>query len=170
MEEIWRDIKGYEGLYKISNLGKVKNKNNEILKAEIIKNGYERVKLYKNETGKRILVHRIVAENFIENLDNKPFVNHKNGNRQDNRVYNLEWVTSKENAIHGFYEGNIEMPETRHKKKIVQQYDLNNNLIKEWNGLRNVADKLKINAGKISECCNGKIKTYKGYIWKYKKL
>lgn len=97
MEEIWKDIEGYEGLYQVSNLGRVK-KLPTILKNSLDKQGYEVVQLV-NENGKKkvLKIHRLVANAFIENTENKPQVDHINTIRNDNRVENLRWVTPKEN-------------------------------------------------------------------------
>lgn len=107
MQEIWKDIPNYQGLYQISNCGRVKSlprKNNKrIINKEIIKvftklpNGYLKVGLSKNGKTKHYFVHRLVAEAFIPNLENKPCVNHKDCNKENNNVNNLEWVTHKEN-------------------------------------------------------------------------
>ena len=101
MEE-WRDIKGYEGLYQVSNLGRVKSLGNnktrkeKILKPETI-NGYLRVCLFKERKGKHILVHRLVADAFIPNMDNKPYIDHIDGNPNNNIINNLRWCTHNEN-------------------------------------------------------------------------
>ena len=107
LKEEWRDIKGYEGLYQISNIGRIKSCNklsydnkrikSKILKTKINKNGYEQIFLYKNNTKKYKSVARLVAEAFIPNPENKPEVDHINTIRNDNRVENLRWVTKKEN-------------------------------------------------------------------------
>lgn len=117
--EVWENVVGYEGLYQVSNLGRIKSlerkitreKNGfwiqpeRILKNTVEVNGYEAVSLYKNGKVKRLKVHRIVSQSFLENFNNKPCVNHKNGIKTDNRVQNLEWVTSSENTIHAFKNG-----------------------------------------------------------------
>ena len=105
MKETWRDIKGYEGLYKVSNFGKIKsfykNGKTKILKPVPNFKGYERVTLCNRRGNKTIYsVHRLVALAFIENPLLKPEINHINGNKRDNRISNLEWVTGKENCLH----------------------------------------------------------------------
>lgn len=115
MEEIWKDIDGFEGLYQISSLGRIKSLAREVpfggkyrkveevvLKRHFSRTGYEKAAL--GYGGKKIhtSVHRLVAKHFIPNPDNKPQVNHKNGIKSDNRVENLEWVTNSENIKHSF--------------------------------------------------------------------
>lgn len=101
MVEIWKDIDGYEGLYKVSNLGRVKSfyksSNGKILKLNKDNYGYIQTTLYKDNLVKTFKVHRLVAIAFIPNLENKPEVDHINTIRDDNRVENLRWTTSKEN-------------------------------------------------------------------------
>lgn len=109
MNEIWKDIKGYEGKYQVSNLGRVKslyliNRQAKIPRERILKlghnlQGYPQIHLCKdNKTSKSIFVHKLVAEAFIPNPDNLPVVNHKNEIKTDNRVENLEWCTQKNNV------------------------------------------------------------------------
>lgn len=121
MEEIWKDIKGYEGYYQVSNQGRVKRiKDNKgtasgrILKSKSIANsGYLRVGLHTNTKSKVVSVHRLVAQAFIPNPENKPQVNHINGIKHDNRVENLEWVTPKENMQHAWKTGLISSENVR---------------------------------------------------------
>ena len=98
MEEVWKDIVGYENLYQVSNLGNVKTvKQNKILKQHISAFGYLRCRMRKNNKTKKIVVHRLVAKAFIPNPENKPCVDHIDTNKQNNNVKNLRWVTYSEN-------------------------------------------------------------------------
>ena len=97
MQEIWKDIKGYEGFYQVSNMGRVKNIKGKIRKSRIIKSGYVIIDLNKNCHKKTYYVHRLVAETFIPNTENKPEVDHINTDKTDNRVENLRWATRKDN-------------------------------------------------------------------------
>lgn len=168
LNEEFKPIKDYEGLYEISNYGRVKSleknngfvyQNNKILKAPIDKDGYLRYCLAKNKNNKYIYGHRLVAEAFIPNPNNLPQINHKNEIKNDNRVDNLEWCTNKYNVNYG----------SRNQKvsKIVNQYDLQNNFIKTWCSMSEAARKLKLDSSAIAKCCRGKLKTCGNYIWKY---
>ena len=115
MKEIWKDIQDYEGLYQISNFGRIKSLeridnnnhkiNERVLKTILGKNGYLVVNLYKNGKHKIYRVHRLVAIAFLENYNNKPQVNHIDGDKTNNHVLNLEWVTCKENINHAWENG-----------------------------------------------------------------
>lgn len=180
MEE-WRDIEGYEG-YQISNEGRVRSLdrvitqktrwNNHItyiVKGKILKgghfsNGYLFVALGRKS--KHFLIHRLVAESFIPNPENKPCVDHINGNRKDNRVENLRWCDHKENS-------NFSIAKNRMKKaqatKTVYQYTLDGKLIKKYNSLNDAARENNYQISNIWSCCShyGRVKTYKGYRWSY---
>ena len=101
MIELYKDINGFEGLYKISNIGNVYSCKKEIImKTRFDKDGYKQINLYKNGKNYTLKIHRLVANAFIENKYNKPQVNHKDGNKANNRVDNLEWCTNYENRRH----------------------------------------------------------------------
>ena len=171
MEEIWQDIEGYEGLYQVSNLGRVKSlRNNIILSQSITRNGYKNVILYTNNIRKLYLVHRLVATAFIPNPDNLPQVNHKDENKTNNRVDNLEWCDCKYNINYGTCIRRRQLSNTNGKcSKTVLQYSLDGTFIKEWKSTMDVERNLGLANSHISECCRNIIKTAYGYIWKYKK-
>lgn len=178
MTEEWKDIKEYEGLYQVSNLGRVKSLKfgkEKILKLSNNK-GYIQVTLYNDVIRKTYKVHRLVAETFLPNSDNKPCIDHINTNRTDNRVENLRWCTYKENmnnlltkekiTINNYNLGKI--GKEHYSSKPVLQYDKNGNFINEWDSMSDVERELKIYKTNISNCCKGKINTAGGYIWRYK--
>lgn len=103
--EIWKPVKGYEGLYQVSSLGRLRKVNGVLLKANP-KSWYCSVSLMKNNVRKTFKVHRLVALVFVPNPENKPEINHKDGNKQNNHYLNLEWVTRSENQLHAIRELN----------------------------------------------------------------
>jgi len=183
-KEIWKDISGYEGIYQVSNYGRVKRigkyrnqfkewKSNKILMPGH-KNGYLICNLSKNNKTVCKMLHRLVAEAFIPNLDNKPTVNHIDGNRSNNEVSNLEWATYTENNLHMLYVLNdYQKGDRRNQRgKPVMQYDLQGNFIKEYPSYREAQRQTGINS--IDVVCRGarqkgrKQATAGGFIWKYK--
>ena len=169
LNEIWKPIKGYEGLYEVSNLGRVRSLVNnkgqyreKILKHNI-RNGYPSVTLCKNKKLKSFTIHRLVAEAFLPNPDNLPCVNHKDENRLNNFVNNLEWCTYSYNINYGTGLKRRSITQS----KPVLQYDLEGNFIREWPSTMECERNGYQNTG-ISHCCLGKLKTYKGFIWEYK--
>ena len=167
--EVWKDIAGYEGLYQVSNLGRVKSLyTGNMLKMLPHSTGYYAVALYKKRIPKRCIVHRLVAMAFIENPENKPTVNHKNGNKHDNRVNNLEWATHQEQQQHALKTGlKVGVNYKNNKLSIpVAQYTLGMDLIKVYPSM-NEAERNGFSCAEICRCCKGKKKTHRGYIWKY---
>lgn len=162
MIEEWKDIKGYEGLYQVSNLGNVySNITKKKLKARIKRYLYLGVVLYNNEVAKHYTIHRLVAEAFIPNPENKPQVNHIDEDKTNNMVPNLEWCTAKENANHG----------TRNKRMShrVKAIDIATGEYNIYKSIRECGRKLNISSGNISKQLNRKIKHVGGYIFEYSK-
>lgn len=172
--EVWQDIEGYEGYYKVSNYGRVKNAERKVwngrgyytiketVKSPSLNRGYLQIKLSKNNTDKMYLVHRLVADTFISNFSNFPCINHKDENKENNRVENLEWCTVEyNNRYNGRYD--------RVSKKmgnIVQQIK-DGKVVKEYQSCRQAARELNIHPCHIAECARGIRSSYGGYAWKY---
>ena len=165
-EEVWKDIQGYEGLYQVSNMGRVKSLERtvwngrsyykapeRILKAGKAR-GYLRVMLCKDGKGKWYPVHRLVAIAFIPNPDNLPEVNHKDENKQNNCVENLEWCTRQYNVEYS-------------KAKVVIGINKISGLILEFPSAYEASRQTNINRGNICNCLKGRIKSAGGYVWYY---
>jgi hypothetical protein len=167
--EVWKDVVGFEGKYQVSNLGNVKSmdygrtKQERLLKPATTDYGYLRCGLRKDGHTKMMHTHRLVAEAFIPNPDNKRDVNHINGVKTDNRVENLEWCTEQENNVHALKMG-IRKPYTI---KLLQ-YDMQGAIIREWNSSAEAERSTGISQGNIRNCCHGKRPSAGGYIWRYK--
>ena len=177
--EVWKPIKNYENLYDISNYGRVKRKifinrmtilnKEKILKCVSTTGNYLLIGLYKNGKCKTRLVHRLVAETFLNNENNYQEINHIDENKHNNRIDNLEWCNKRYNLNYGTRNERISAskrnkPRTKFEK--VVQYDLKGNFIKEYENLC-IAEK-ETEIRHIRECCDNKRKTTKGYIFKYK--
>lgn len=163
--EVWKDIQGYEGLYQISNLGRVKslprgNKKERIRVPRASNNGYLYMVLSKENKAHTIRIHKEVAKAFIPNPLNLKSVNHKNLDKTDNRLCNLEWMSMMDNVHHARENG-------RNSRKPVLQCDLGGNVIREWKSAYHVEKELGYFGTLISRCCRGKKKTYKGYKWRF---
>jgi len=187
--EEWRDVIGYEGLYKVSNLGRVKSLERIVTDRNGVempfpsvmkkntksKTGYWHVNLWKDNKVKFKKVHRLIAEVFIPNPENKPQINHIDSNRLNNEISNLEWCTASENTIHAVRLGRIKSPMVGTKglyhsnNKPVIQLSKDGEPIKEFISQMAASIELGISHSKISLCANGKRETTGGYKWKYKK-
>lgn len=156
--EIWKPIKGFEGLYEVSNMGRIKSLPREIiLKQGVIVKGYLGVCLYKNKKGHSKRVHRLVAQAFLDDFDKYESVNHKDGNKQNNCVSNLEMVTAKGNTIHAKNFGLL----TNDKKKICC---VETNKI--YDSITSCAEDLKVDFNTVDNACrNGALINKKHYIF-----
>lgn len=172
MQEIWKDIEKYEGLYQISNLGNVKSverkvKNNNgyrkikerILKPSISNSGYYLVALSKNCKMHTYSIHKLVMEHFNRCAFNCEVINHKDHNKLNNNIENLEYVTQKENIAKEIEIGNW-------SNKKVAQFDFNNNLINKYSSMSEASKSTKVSSGDISKCCRNIRNSAGGYIWK----
>lgn len=169
--EIWKDIEDFPN-YQVSNMGRIKSykqKTCKIMKQNLTSAGYLDFQLRsKNNKSVHFSTHRLVAQTFIPNSENKPQVNHINEDKTDNRVVNLEWMTEKENSNYGTgKERMIKSLRNGKLNKPVLQYDLEGNFIREWKSMRE-AGRNGFDSKCISKCCKMIRKTHKGYIWKYK--
>lgn len=193
MCENWKDIVGFEGLYMVSDLGRVKSlekyvRNGEnsyrIIPEKILtnkkkKHGYMFIGLYKDKKPKYYHIHRLVADAFLDNPLNKEQVNHKNGVRDDNKLSNLEWTTCSENHQHAskilkrkYTSGTLNKFSENNKLSIkVDQYSKDGVFIKTWNCIKDVERELGIDNSTISGCCKKKYgyKSAGGFLWEYNK-
>ena len=189
MNEIWKSIQGYEGKYEISNLGNVRSvdrfiinskgikhfRKSQLIKPVISHRGYVRVGL-RNLGKKMFSVHRLVGIAFLLNPENKPMINHIDGNKQNNFVGNLEWVTQSENEKHAHEMGLKPKPQAHKGKfgknnkssKPIIQYDKYGNIVAEYFSITEAANKNKFDNSHIGKACKGKLKTAYNYIWKFK--
>lgn len=164
MVEIWKPIKNFETYYEISNLGNVKSNKyiSKILKPFKNSKGYLYVNLINNRKRKTISIHRLVALTFISNPENKPQINHKDCNKLNNCVSNLEWCNNSENTKHA-YDNQLRFS-TGYK---IIQYDLNYNKLNEFKSMLEASNITNISYNGIRLCCLQKRKTSGGYIWKF---
>ena len=179
MEEQWKPVKGYEGLYEVSNMGRVKSLHyNRSDKEKVMvlgktTRGYMNVVLCKNKKHRTFTVHRLVAETFIPNPLCLYTVNHKNEIKTDNRVENLEWMSLADQNRYGTRtERAIAKSRITNRNnalsKQVLQFDKNGCFIAEYPPIREVHRLFGFDACHISSCCNNKRNTANGYVWKFK--
>lgn len=185
MQEIWKDIIGFEGWYQVSNLGRVRSLDRDIIfdngKSKTAKmrlngkvlsitrqtQGYSQVGLSKHNLRKSYRLNRLVANAFIPNPENKPEVNHIDGDKKNNRVDNLEWVTGKENIQHAIKTGLVDR---RNRRKAVLQIDMEGKIVAEFDSIKSAAKNTGIQNGTICAVCKGykHAHTAGGFYWMYK--
>ena len=177
MSEEWRDIKGYEGLYQVSDQGHVKSlerkvrhwrggeriQKERILKPSNDRGGYLLVSLCDGEKRKTYTVHRLVCQAFHENPENKPCVNHIDENKTNNCASNLEWCTYAENNTHGTRIARV----AKACSKPVGQYTLDGELVKIWQSPCEAGKQIGLSDSHVSKVANGKLKQAYGFIWRY---
>lgn len=184
IEEIWKDIKGYEGLYQVSNIGRVKSLKrhrrgsgkelvcvNEKIKAlQDNGHGYMTTTLYQNNKGQVVYIHRLVAVAFISNPNNLPCVNHINEDKSNNSASNLEWCSYEYNNNYGTKPKRLSASNRNHPdtSKAVLQYDLQGNLISEWPSMREIQRRGVARCENVYRACVGIYKQANGFIWRYK--
>lgn len=194
MDEIWRDIKGYEGIYTISNTGRLRSLDKKVgcaygatrtFPGRIIelytKDRYARARLadYKGNS-KLMYIHRLVAKAFIDNPHDLPEVNHIDENKLNNNVNNLEWCDREYNNSYGtrlerqlknhdYKKSAIKISETKRTVKYsgIYQMDLEGNIIAKWKTIKEAVKYISASYYGISACCRGKARTTGGYTWRY---
>lgn len=188
MEEIWKDIEGYEGLYQISSYGRVKSLNYQnrgverVLVPKCNNSGRLWVELARDKKRKPMLIHRLVGMAFIPNPNNYPQINHIDENPKNNCVDNLEWCTAEYNIQYSLHSPrrhqlNGERKHRGYKKKTdrvykkrtqrIVQLDLSGNVVRVWDNLVSIRHETGWNDWHIEECCKGNRHKAKGYIWRY---
>jgi hypothetical protein len=173
--KFWKPIKGYEGLYEISNHGEVKSlMHRKLMSASAASNGYLMTTLSNSGTKKTFCIHSLVASHFLNNPLRKPIINHRNAIKTDNYVGNLEWATYSENIKHAYANKLRKAPSSgkfgkdHHKSKPVLQFTKAGVFINEFASMSDAARELGIRVMGIQGVCSGADKSYKGFIWKFK--
>lgn len=193
-EEIWKDIPGYEGLYQVSDQGRVRSLDRIVahsrygfqsLKGRILRqhkngDGYFQIGLNKDSHRKRYRTHRLVAQTFIPNPNSKPEVDHINTKRDDNRIENLRWATLKENQNNSLTQKKRsdsmkgdkhpmygKLGKTNPNSKPVYQVSMDGNIIRKWNALSEAERQTGTDESSISRCCQGKLNSSGGFRWIY---
>lgn len=166
---IWKTLKENDK-YEISDTGLVRRIDTKQTLSGCITSGYRSVKLtFNNSKQKRFYVHRLVAEHFINNPDpkNKTFVNHKDGNKLNNCIENLEWVSPRENNLHYYREIKEKTKEKKHFNKPIPviQYDLQHNKIAEYDSMSQAHKATGVSVVQIARCIHGEVEQANGFIW-----
>lgn len=183
MEE-WKDIDGFEGYYQVSNLGRIRSldrcvvANNhggaKLLRGKTMKlskvtgrsnsiSKYVVVNLRSHGKNKVCCVHRLVANAFLDNSNRLPTVNHKDGNKENNNVTNLEWATYSDNNTHALRTG-LRNP----RGTAIVQYDMEHNIVSEYKSIADAARITELDMGSICHCLSNRRDSYAGFIWEYK--
>ena len=168
--EIWKDIEGYEGHYQVSDKGRIKSVKfgKEIFLKPGQCRGYLHVGLSKNNKMKTCYIHRLVAQAFLPNPQNLPQINHKNEDKTDNKVKNLEWCYVKYNSNYGTRNQRISKKMTNGKlSKPVLQYTKTGKFVKKWKSVMDVERNLGYDHQNISACCRGKYHSAYNFVWRY---
>lgn len=163
MAEEWKILEGTDGKYSVSSLGRIYSNKRRNLLSPVFNVHYFKVSITKNGICKSWSLHRLIAETFIPNIDNKPFINHKNGIKTDNRVDNLEWCTSGENNLHAF---RILNRRNDTQSTPVSQYDLDGVLIKSYWSIMDAAKQTGFYASGISVALDKDDRSCHGFRWK----
>ena len=175
-KEIWKDVPEYEGLYQVSNYGRVLStrKKHLIMKLKDNGHGYFLVGLWKNKKCKNKYIHRLVAESYIPNLENNSQVNHKDGIKSNNHVENIEWCNQSQNNKHAYKLG-LRSPvgfctpgSIDPKRKAVYKLSLSGEILEEYPSVLNAAQMNNLNSSRISRVCNGIGFIVKGFTYKFK--
>lgn len=183
MIEIWKDIEGYEGFYQVSNLGNVRSLNwgkqgyvrNLYLKHH--PRGYRQVELVKNGKRKMLTVHRLVAQAFIPNPDGLTSINHKDEDKTNNRVENLEWCDKRYNFWYSWDLHHTSRPMKKVRKRTnssysnhlnkVAQLNLDGTVVRIWDNIASIKRELSFNNWSITQCCKGNRATAYGFRWQF---
>ena len=182
MEEVWKAIEGYEGIYEVSSLGRVRSIDRDIYQvgrwgkvmkvrqpgkmiAQHANNGYKRVALYRDGQGKWSFVHRLVATAFVPNPDDKPYINHKDENRSNNVPENLEWCTMAENNLYG---GHVERTQSANiaNRQAIEQVDASGNVVATFESITSAAHQTGIPISSVSQCLSGKLRQTHGFTFR----
>lgn len=163
--ETWKPVFGFENCYEISSLGNLRNiRNGKALNGQDVRSGYVVNILCDNNRRKTVRRHRLVAEAFIPNPENKREVNHKNGNKLDNTVENLEWATHRENTDHAWLTGLTKVPAPK-ERAVSQYYD--GKWLATYRSIKVAAEISRIDDSGILQCCKGNRRSAGGYEWNY---